>query len=165
MGSNSYNESTQTGCLPWDPLFSPPLARGTLPPVSAISGVPVFSASSTSASMVTAPIASSSKGLFDCKPALQSWNPAFTLSTPPKLQKKILDLEYVEMSELVTDSWRVQEEDQSCCHQRRTRRGPVTEILLWVDCFATMVSVLSTRYPDKMPQLMAYQQTIIKAVA
>ena len=27
-----------------------------------------------------------------------------------------------------------------------------------------MVSVLSTRYPDKMPQLMPYQQTIIKAL-
>ena len=67
------------------------------------------------------------------------------------------------MSELVSDSWRVQEEDQNCCHQRRTRRGPVTDILLWVDIFATMMSVLSTRYPDETPQLMAYQQMTVKA--
>ncbi len=102
--------------------------------------------------------------LSESRLALQSWNPGFTLSLPLKLRKKILDLKYVEMGELMAESWRTQEDDQNdCCHQRHTRKGPVTDILLWVDCFASMVSVLSTRYPDKMPQLMAYQQTIVKA--
>ncbi len=31
------------------------------------------------------------------------------------------------------------------------------------ECYATMVSVLATKYPQKTPQLMAYQRTILKA--
>lgn len=72
----------------------------------------------------------------------------------------------MEMSEMVPDSWRFYDDDQKCCHQssRRTqRRGPVTDILLWVECYSTLVSVLSTRFPDKMPHLMTYQKTIVKA--
>lgn len=68
------------------------------------------------------------------------------------------------MTELMPDSWRFNEEDQKCCQQsRRPRRGPVTEILLWVECYASLVSVLATKYPDKTPQLMMYQKTIVKA--
>ena len=84
---------------------------------------------------------------------------------PPKLVQRIQDLEYVEMSELVPDAWRFQEDEQKCCHQIRRipRRGPVTDILLWVECYALLVSVLATKFPEKIPQLMAYQQTIVKA--
>ena len=69
------------------------------------------------------------------------------------------------MGELLPDSWYSQEqEEQKCCQQRQTPwRGPVSDILLWVECFSTLVSVLSTRYLQKTPQLMAYQQTILKA--
>ena len=53
--------------------------------------------------------------------------------TSLKLVKKILDLEFIEMTELVPDSWRAEEGDYQCCssHNHRTpRRGPVTNILL-----------------------------------
>ena len=69
------------------------------------------------------------------------------------------------MAELVLDSWRFQDEEQNkCCHQnRRLRRGPVTNILLWIECYASMVVVLSSGFPQKTPKLMAYQKTIVRA--
>ena len=50
-------------------------------------------------------------------------------SLPPKLVKKILHLEYVDMTELLPDAWLTQEEDQRCCHSlhRPQRREPVTD--------------------------------------
>ena len=69
------------------------------------------------------------------------------------------------MAELVPDSWRFQDEEQNkCCHQnRRLRRGPVTDILLWIECYAPMVAVLSSGFTQKTPELMAYQKTIVRA--
>ena len=71
------------------------------------------------------------------------------------------------MSELVPDSWRLAEDDTStkCCHQprRASRRTLVTDILLWLECYSTLATVITTRYPDKCAELWAYQATIIKA--
>ena len=68
------------------------------------------------------------------------------------------------MGELVQGNWRPQDDDdQKCCHRRPQRKGPVTDILLWVEGFSSMVTVLSTKYRDQIPQLMGYQQTIVKA--
>ena len=51
-------------------------------------------------------LALASRGPEDLQPqSLQSWNPAFTLSVPPKLVKN-LNLDYIEMSELVSVSAR-----------------------------------------------------------
>ena len=87
-----------------------------------------------------------------------------TLALPAKLIRKILELEYVDMQELLPDTWRYQEEEQKCCHQRRgQRRGPITDILLWTECYASMVSILASKFPDKTPQFMAYLKTIVKA--
>ena len=82
---------------------------------------------------------------------------------PPKLSKKILDLEFNEISELLPDTWNIQEEERGCCSHCITRRGPVTDILVWLECFAALEAVLSTKYPDKVTHFMAHQRTIIKA--
>ena len=85
---------------------------------------------------------------------------------PSKLVKKILDLEFVEMAELVPDSWREEEADYQCCstHTPHTpRRDPVTNIFLWVECYSSLVAVLSSKYPTKIGHFMAYQKLIIKA--
>ena len=56
------------------------------------------------------------------------------------------------------------EEEPGCCHQWRSQRsGPITDILVWIECYASMVSVLATRYSSKKPQLMTYLKTIVKA--
>ena len=56
--------------------------------------------------------------------------------------------------------------DYHCCsshNPRVPRRGPVTNILLWVECYSSLVAVLSSKYSNKIGHLMAYQKTIIKA--
>jgi hypothetical protein len=76
---------------------------------------------------------------------------------PPKIVNRLLELEYVDMSELVPDGWRYQGDDSSsskCCHQqKRYGRGPVTDIILWEECFSSMVEVLVTAHPEKIGQL------------
>ena len=70
------------------------------------------------------------------------------------------------MAELIPDAWRFQDEEGTkCCHRsrRQGRRGPVCDILLWIDCYSTMVQVLLTRFPDKAYELVSYQRTIIAA--
>jgi len=42
-------------------------------------------------------------------------------------------------------------------------RGPVIDILIWVECYASMVSVLSTHFADKAPQFMAYLRAMVRA--
>jgi hypothetical protein len=80
------------------------------------------------------------------------------------LVKKILDLEFIEMTELLPDTWRLQEEDVGCCHQRQgQRKGPVTDILVWVECYASLVAVLASGHPKKMQEFMAYMRSIVKA--
>ena len=74
------------------------------------------------------------------------------LPLPAKLIKKILELDYIDMQELVQDTWN---EDAVV-----TRVGAVTDILVWVECFSL---VLASRYPEKTPQFMAYQRTIVRA--
>lgn len=134
---------------------------GAIPPALSLAGVPTITGSTTAIMTSVTPTMASTQ----VSPLPQpSWNTSQTLSLPPKLVKKILDLEFVDMSELLPDSWRSQEEEQKCCHQRRVqRRGPVTDILLWVECFSSMVTILSSRFEGKTPHFMAYQQTIVKA--
>ena len=42
-------------------------------------------------------------------------------------------------------------------------RPPVQEISQWVERFSLMAAVLTTRFPEKAPELWAYQATIIRA--
>ena len=84
---------------------------------------------------------------------------------PSKLIKKILDLEYNDMAELLPDYWDMEEDGTSCCshsHHSQCKR-PITNILTWLECYSSLVSVLATRYPNNMGHFMAYQKTIIKA--
>ena len=84
---------------------------------------------------------------------------------PQKLVKRILELEYVDMADIVPDSWRFQEEEPNrCCHQqKRQRQGPVTDILSWVECYSSLIAVLATKYPTNTPEFMAYLKTIVHA--
>ena len=88
-------------------------------------------------------------------------NQGFSTSLPSKLVKKTLDLEFVDMAELMPDAWQPPEdENPKCCHQpcRVPKRGPVTDILLWVEYFSIMAGILTTKYPERAPDLFAYQK-------
>ena len=90
------------------------------------------------------------------------YNPAAAL--PPKVVKKILSLEFVEMSELRADVW---PEDpvpsDTTTPPRRTARPPVIHIKIWLECYARMAAVLVSRFPEKGPELWAYKSTILNA--
>ena len=69
------------------------------------------------------------------------------------------------MAELVPDTCRHNEDEGSKCgHQprRSSQRAPVN-ILLWLECYTTMASLLVSCYPGKATELWAYQHTILCA--
>ncbi len=67
------------------------------------------------------------------------------------------------MGELLPASWRLESAEEGCCRSRRPRRGLVTDFLMWTECYATLVAVLSVHYPHKTPHFMAYLRTITRA--
>ena len=71
---------------------------------------------------------------------------------------------------MLPEMWNTQQiqEDQGlqCCHQARTsQRGPVTNLLLWLEGYSILVAVLSSKYPQYTGELMAYQRQINWAVS
>lgn len=82
---------------------------------------------------------------------------------PPKLVQRILKGEFIDMYELLPETWRMEEAQDSCCRSSRPKRGLVTDISLWTECYASLVAVLTTKYPEKAPQFMGYLRTIVRA--
>ncbi len=89
---------------------------------------------------------------------------------PSRLVTKIQALEFVEMRDLMPESWladatglQVSEQGKCCAALTKPRHLPVTDILIWAQCYAAMVGVLSAKFPNAVPSLMAYQAIIIKA--
>ena len=91
------------------------------------------------------------------------YNPAASL--PPKVVKKVLDLEFVEMTELRADIWvdEPQAPEVGGPMRRPPSKPPVTDIKVWLECYAKMAALLVSRYPHKGPELWAYQSKILRA--
>ena len=86
------------------------------------------------------------------------------LPVPEKSVKKILKFEFVETYELLPKTW-LRNEDKSgkgVLGLPCRKSAPVTNILQWVQYFSAMVGVLSRAYPQMVPDLMAYQVTIVR---
>ncbi len=76
---------------------------------------------------------------------------------PDGVRKKILQLDFVDMSELVPEAWTSDDgsgQDKGLAPLFRKRKEPVTDPLVWAQCFAAMTAVLAERYPQHVPQLM-----------
>ena len=84
-------------------------------------------------------------------------NPAGLL--PPRLVKRILNLEYVEMSDISPDEVQTATPGMPPPPPKK----PIQDISLWVEKFATMASVLVSRFPEKAPELFAYLTSVVKA--
>jgi len=84
------------------------------------------------------------------------YNPAAAVSG--KVVKRILDLEFVEMSEITSDG-----DIQVAGRSGGPARPPITAISQWLERYAVMAAVLATRFPEKAPELFAYQASIIRA--
>ena len=110
----------------------------------------------------TAPLTPDLSGLGKALHSAGPYNPAATL--PPKVVRKMVSLEFVEMSEMRADIW----PDESVAPEtiqspRRAGKPPVTSIRSWLECYGRMAAVLSMRFPEKAAELWAYQTTILHA--
>ena len=74
-----------------------------------------------------------------------------------KLTRKILNLEFVEMRDLMLETWLKEEDGRNVLALPKCRSPPVTDILQWLQCFSGMVGVLSKKYA-----MMGYKALVIK---
>ena len=93
----------------------------------------------------------------------------FILSTglapvPAKLVAKIQKLEFVDMAELLRDNLEVQRQmasqeqpSPSASQLRSNRRREIPDLLSWVACFGVYMAVLTSKHPEMVKQLLAYQ--------
>lgn len=81
------------------------------------------------------------------------FNPTAVL--PPKVVRRILELDFLEMAEVTLDP------EPSPVLGRPA--PPITDISKWVERYSLMAATLATRFPEKAPELFAYQATIVRA--
>ena len=147
---------------------------GVLPPSTSIAWVPAFESSAVTPAIPSLAASAASSGVPSVAslPAVSTVAAGFPvgsylgeglLPVPDKLAQKIVRLEYVEMRELMPETWlKEDEEARNTLSWPKRRAAPVTDILQWLTCYAAMVGVLSKAYPSMVPEFMSYQATIIK---
>ena len=86
-----------------------------------------------------------------------------TAKLPNKLVLRIENLEFIEMAEMLPETWAsvtplVQD---PAMPRRPITRGPVTDILIWLECFSLLAGVLAKKYQDKKPGFLAYKRRIV----
>lgn len=64
------------------------------------------------------------------------------------------------MNELMPESWLWAEEEASrnVLTMQKPKPAQVTNILQWVRCYSAMVGILSKKFPQAVPDLMAYNK-------
>jgi len=81
------------------------------------------------------------------------YNPAAAISI--KTSKKVLYLEFVEMAEISAD-----DDLQAAGRPSSSARPPIVNISQWLEQYAVMAAILTTRFPEKTPELFAYQHQL-----
>ena len=103
------------------------------------------------------------------KPKEQEHQPfVFSQGFPPvpaKLVGKILRLEFVDMAELLRDNIEAERRRgshvESASNPKRPRRE-VPDILSWLQCFGIYISVTASKFPERVPHMLAYQTTLVR---
>ena len=132
--------------------------------VPSLPPLPLPTSSSEEASSTSLPPGSSSASSAATIPKLSPsllasgpYNAAAVL--PSKVAKRILDLDFVEMSEISLD-----DPPQPLPGQPPLPARPaIQDISVWIEKFSIMAALLSSRFPHKAPELFAYQASIIRA--
>ncbi len=132
------------GSVPAPPLFS--LMGRDGPPLLSTSSLPSWPISASAVPKDTGATNNSALAL-----------PVFS-SIPPKLVKCLLEKQYVEMWEMLRETWQL-EAESTCCHAKHPKHSLVMDISVWMECFATIAAVLSSAYPDEAPYFFAYLRT------
>eukprot|EP00731_Ephydatia_muelleri_P001233 Em0001g1233a len=97
----------------------------------------------------------------------QSLPPSNPLTTlPARLVKRILDFEFVEMADLLPDAWLEEPNtgnDGLSATRWFVRRALISDITIWLEGFARLASVITSKHPTKAAEMWAYQSSIIRA--
>ena len=151
------------------------LPLGSLPQNLESLGLPTFEASSgSSTSPLAATVAVAMQGSSATDMAIPEGNShqprvpcvglySPTARLPQKLVTRIQNLEFVEASEMLPETWWPDTQEGTPASRRQSRRSPVTDILVWAECFALMATVLAEKFPAKSLQLWAYLRRIVHA--
>lgn len=106
----------------------------------------------TVATIAQAGLQDSTVGSHTSKGPLSGEEPSEILgwaAVPPKLLKKILSLDYIDMWELLPESWRLEQQAEGCCRSQRPKWKLITDLTLWTECYTALVVILAFRYPRK----------------
>ena len=84
-----------------------------------------------------------------------------------RLDPNLQLLQYIDMAELLRDNLEAQRRATSSITQSpsptaQKYRREVPDLLSWVQCFGTDMAVITSKYPDRVRQLLAYQMLIIR---
>ena len=125
------------------PALTGPPAQAPTPPALPINAIPL-----------SQPMSDAQAGLY---------LGAGIVPIPANLARKIWNLEYVELSQLLPEAWLFEDQPRNhCCEKKQTRKAEIKSIFVWLQAYGTLVSVLCHRFPGKIAQLMAYQATIVR---
>ena len=82
---------------------------------------------------------------------------------PARLVKKILKGDYVDMAELLKDNMEVERRRAGAGGEApiAASRREVPDILSWLHCFSLYAAVITSKYPEKAKDLLAYQALMI----
>ena len=85
---------------------------------------------------------------------------------PAKLTAKIRRGEFVDMAELLRDNLEAHRrgslQDVSSGESSKRSRREIPDVLSWVQCFGTYIVVVTSKHPEKLRQLLAYQTLIVR---
>ena len=84
---------------------------------------------------------------------------------PAKLVAKILRLEFVDMAELLRDDIEAERRrgaQGEGSNNSKTPRREIPDILSWIQCFGIYVSVMVSKFPGRVPNMLAYQTTLVR---
>lgn len=84
---------------------------------------------------------------------------------PKKFAKTIWGWEFVDMGELLPDSWAQGKSEDGAAGSVMAltcRKCQVTNVNTWVQGFVVYTSVLSLKHPEVVPKLLAYMVSIMK---
>ena len=140
-------------------------------------GLPVVEGGSTAvevASELAKEIQTTSSGEVEAVFPKLAANKPFILSeglppVPHKLTVRILKGEYVDMAELLRDNLEVERRASSTKQpagstatvQNKPRRE-IPDLLSWVQCFGTYMAIITSQFPNRTKELLAYQTLIVR---
>lgn len=82
---------------------------------------------------------------------------------PQKLVAKIQKGDYVEMAELLRDNMELQRRQaDDSQNQIKANRREVPDLLSWITCFGTYASVVCSKHPHWIRELLAYQTILVR---